>query len=330
MKSFLEYLIEDSDNTVMKFTDKVSKSIFAKFNTAIQNIKEDYAKCMAVVSLIDSNGGNLSEKILAYYLSTQEGIKAERVGGAQELTDIKISIAGKTINMSLKTYDSSARGIDLGSNLTKVPAGSVAQIAKELNKNISKYKVENFTGKSGKKRKAVHIAKIKDKSIKNAIDERINAIIEKLCGSTSQPEVFCYIEKIKSKNQLKSFRFNTFAFDRNKLLKLLNDGYISITDGAYGILIKPNDAYVDIVLAQAKNQLTISSNFLHDVNIIKSITHAGHSESISLDIDSSKKLNKNDLFAPLYSKDEKTIDDAYIKSLVNMYNTLVKAKDKTT
>lgn len=331
MKSFLQFLLETNNNNkidVLQFTDKESKQLFSKLNTAIQNIKEKYAKCMAVVNLLDSNGGNLSEKILSYYLSTQPGIKAIRVGGEQALTDIQITIGKKTINMSLKTYNSS-NDIDLGSSLSNVPTGSVAQIAKAINDNISNYNVVIFTGTSGKKRKAIQISSIKDKNIKNQIILRINAIIEKLCGTISQPEIFCYIEKIYAKKQLQSFRFNTFAFNRTKLEQLLNNGYISLTNGAYGILIKTQtDTYIDIVIAQAKNQLTISPKFLRNNDLIQTIIYDGHSESISLDVNASEKLQSSNIFQSLYNKSEQEIDDVYINSLLNIYNSLTATKSK--
>lgn len=326
MKSFREYLLE-SDNNVLQFTATKSKQLFDKLNTAIDNIKEKYAKCMAVVSLLDSNGGNLSEKILAYYLSQEEGINAERVGGDQALTDIVVNIGNTKINISLKTYNSS-NNIDLGTHLKLVAAGDVAKIAEKINNDIKKYKVETFKGKNGSEQKAILISSIKDSNIIDAINKRISAITDKLCGSESNPEVFCYIEKIYRNKQLRSFRFNTYAFDRKKITNLLNNGYISITPSAYGIMVKPKDhGYINIVIAQAKNQLTISPVFLKQPEFIKTIIHDGHIDTKTLQIDTnSKQINADKLLAPLYNKSSQDIDDAYIKSLESLYDNLIKPK----
>ena len=110
----------------------------------------------------------MSEKILAYLLTnhgSNKNLTAKQVGGKQNLTDIIISIKGKSYNISLKTTASDkAIGLGLDEKRMKIV----------LDKDLEKYIVSKYDMLSSAEGK-IHAATFVNDILKNFLGDNPEA-----------------------------------------------------------------------------------------------------------------------------------------------------------
>jgi hypothetical protein len=195
-----------------------------------ENFRIDYKKYLTLFHYFSPNAlGEISEVIITNLINKYgNGIGAIHTGGSQGLDDIKLKDGTK---ISLKTTKSNTP-IGLGSNIEAEAEGD--------NNEIINYFRGEFPNEKGKFDVGV-LKNISNKEIKNLLDKKINAIIQKLSGSGKEKELFVWVEKIftKSSNNdsiLSSLKIHTFDFNSNEVKEKLENGTLNITGkGAWGI-----------------------------------------------------------------------------------------------
>ena len=319
MKRFIDYLLESKQlkkDEISLVQEKDIKEAFESLKKMIASVQDDYAKCLAVLNLFDDHSvGTLSEKILAYFINSKFASHAKVLAGNANLTDIQVKTSHGWFNLSIKTTDSNDT-VNLGT-MEKVTektksSDTVSQLKKHLHyKNAKTY--DNMM--------------VKDLNNED-VNNRIVAIVEKLCGTESNPEVFCWIKKTnapldptnkKSVNVLKSLKFDIRKFNKKNLADWFSRQYIHLTDNAYGIKTKDGK---QVVGADLKGKyLNIRPEFLNAIVNEKGIVEASSSSSdnsiIVLDdiIEPIQKIQKKYI-----GKDGQiTIDDAFIKAIQSLY-----------
>lgn len=333
MKTFLQYLAES--NKVQKNNAKlpIAEKAIAILEKAVDTIKDDYTKCMAVVDLFDKNGGTLSEKILTYWLKKCDGIKptTKQIGDSQGLTDIEVDTNEGIIRISLKTTDETA-SIGLGQLEDKLKNVEVKNNVKDLTKIKTDLKTDDL-----------YLKDIKVSSVKSHIQNRISAIVDKLCGTEKEPEVFFWITKKYAKKTidgklvkiLKNFIFNIYVFDRATVTKFLEDKCkIHITKDAWGLNYKLKDGKeIRIVQSDSSNKaLNINPKFITTQEVLSQIKMK-RNKTIELTTYDEKRpkgvMKASEIITKLndYSLDKKdNVDSTYVELLMNMYDKLANSK----
>lgn len=373
-KSFLTYLFENNtastnSNVVKGEIVPVSISnpqkIYEQIVDAFNNIRETYAKCLAVIESLDSQAGALSEKILAYLLTTKGGNKslsAKQVGSAQSLTDIVIKINDSNTNISLKTTDSTSP-IGLGVNQEKfkiiledttleyfqkiyslinnnsslqIPISSLDEFKKSIH-TILNDSISN-TGTAGFGQQLLsHIDDTINKCY-GSICAKIDAIVEKLHGTNSSKEVFMWIEK-KKKSTTKSLiglNFHIFNFDEEKLKEFFfNKCYLYITEkGAFGLkhktAVDKNGSSRSAIVVSADNSaktLNIMPYFISIANTIPGLnTYKNFSTKSTITLNAKDQKIINGLIDKMNIIPHENITTSYIESIINIYDSLTKPK----
>jgi hypothetical protein len=233
----------------------VTKNELDSITKVFRNPKfqDDYKKYLTVFHYFSPNAlGEISEIIITNLINKYGGdIQADHTGGSQGLDDIKLKDGTK---ISLKTTKSTLP-IGLGSNIEA--EGDNDKIVNYFKEKYNKPEKENF-----------EVEPIKNilGPIKDEINKKVKAIVDKLSGTGEEKELFVWIEKISIDNILSSLKIHVFDFDNNEVKKKLENGILYITkEGAWGI--RDNMGKGNLVQAdKGKGKtLNVTPNFINSM-----------------------------------------------------------------
>jgi len=202
--------------------------------SALENIKEEYKRYVAVLHLFDAHAlGTMSEAVLAKLLEGQEGIRnVQHVGGGGGLADIVVN----ETSLSVKTT-SSGHSIGLGQDV-------------EILGNVGQVKVsEALTSLNLAGRRYGDVLSILRRGgaegIAESIEGRIDAIGRKLVGrSPDEPHVFIWVEKVRSKvGEVSELRIHLRDFNEQEFNNIVESSTIKPTNRGWS-LVKENRVLV--------------------------------------------------------------------------------------
>ena len=242
--------LTEQDNSDEEVADNITNVDLKQLQTTIKSIAPTYAKYLKIFNLFDPNSlGTISEVLLAKLIN-QAGGKGERVGASQGLADVIVN--GKPI--SLKTTNQ-LRPIALGTDYKQNTNTKLADQIIDFAANNKEYleltidqlsQDENFPSEYAQ-----------------AINDRINSIARKLSGDD---EYFVWAAKSQDTKTkaIKSITLYVLDYQLEKVIEKLNNGYLYITTGAWGISSEPGSSS-GTVLIQADLQgkyLNVTPTFI--------------------------------------------------------------------
>lgn len=252
-KKVLEEVMQEwkLNEAVRVKTDQVTQGDLQTLRSALDNIKEDYAKYLAVFYYFDPNSlGTISEVLLAKLLDTQDNISAVHTGESQGLDDIVVN--GKRV--SLKTT-ASGKYIGLGSDRVEVSPESSRQVVETLNR-VGKELLDKTPVKN--------LKSILESDVYEEVVKRLTAIAGKIAGS-SEDDFFIWIEKKYDKSKfLTEIHIHTLNYDQQKVLEEFGEGYIYTTGSAWGL--KNKEGKVVVQADSTGKVLNISPMFVRSTS----------------------------------------------------------------
>lgn len=269
----LEEQDEEQPNPNDKIADNITNIDLKQLQSTIKNIAPIYAKYLKIFNLFDPNSlGTISEVLLAKLIN-QAGGEGEQVGASQGLADVIVN--GKPI--SLKTTNQ-VKPIALGSDYKQNTNTKLADQIIDFVANNKEYleltigqllQDENFPSEYAQ-----------------AINDRINSIARKLAGDD---EYFVWAAKRQDTKTKAIMSINLYVLDyqTEKVIEKLNNGYLYITSGAWGISSEPGSSS-GTVLIQADLQgkyLNVTPTFIRQT--------IGTEESINIPLIYDEQLTTN-------------------------------------
>lgn len=244
-----EEQIEEEENSQNNLPlASVSPNELEKLKSVFNNKKfqEEYKKYLTLFHYFSPNAlGEISEVILTNLINRYGGdIQADHTGGSQGLDDIKLKDGTK---ISVKTT-SSDKPIGLGTSIKA---------------NRDDIKIANYLKDRPFNKNNPNNIPIKNipPDIKQEIDRRLDAIINKIAGEGEGKEFFLWVEKISTNGVLYALRIHIFDFNKKIAKELLENSYGYLTkSGVWGV--KDSNGKVLIQADEEQKNLNITKNFI--------------------------------------------------------------------